>query len=72
MSLELTLLIAFVGLVTIRAILGDSGPISAFKKAGPRLGARIEVQMTTGRCFSVPRGASSIPCQSVISWNKKS
>lgn len=67
MSLELTLLIAFIGLITIQVMLGDRGPIGAFKNAGPALGARIEVQMTTGRCFSVPE-TGVIPCQSVIEW----
>lgn len=67
MSLELTVLIAFIGLVTLRAMLGDSGPIGAFKNAGPSLGARVEVEMTTGRCFSVPKGSGN-PCRSVIPW----
>lgn len=66
MSLELTMLIAFIGLLTIRAMVGDGGPITAFKNAGPSLGARVEVQMTTGRCFAVPKGGS--PCSSTIIW----
>ncbi len=67
MSLELTVLIAFIGLVTIRAMVGDSGPIGAFRSSGSSLGARMEVEMTTGRCFSVPRGGASA-CTSVITW----
>lgn len=67
MSLELTILIAFIGLVTIRAMVGDSGPIGAFRNSGSSLGARMEVEMTTGRCFSVPQGGGSA-CSSVIPW----
>ncbi len=68
MSLELTILIAFIGLVTIRAMVGDSGPISAFRNAGPSLGARVEVEMTTGRCFSVPRGGGGGACRTATAW----
>ncbi len=68
MSLELTVLIAFIGLVTMRAMLGDAGPIAAFKNAGPSLGARIEVEMTTGRCFSVPKGSPGA-CTQVLTWD---
>ena len=67
MSLELTILIAFIGLVTINAMVGDNGPIGAYKNSGPSLGARLEVEMTTGRCFSVPRGGGSA-CSSVTTW----
>jgi hypothetical protein len=67
MSLELTVLIAFIGLVTLSAIMGDSGPIAAFRNAGPSLGARVEIEMTTGRCFSVARGAPGA-CTSVTTW----
>ncbi len=67
MSLELTVLIAFIGLVTISAMIGESGPISAFRNAGPSLGARVEVEMTTGRCFSIPRGGGGA-CNTVTTW----
>lgn len=70
MSLELTLLIAFVGLITMNVLLGDSGPIGAFRKAGPSLGARMEVEMTTGRCFSTPKGAAGQACNTVILWEQ--
>ncbi len=66
MSLELTVLLAFVGLITIRVMAGSDGPIGAFKESGPSLAARVEVQMTTGRCFTVP--ASGTPCANPITW----
>lgn len=66
MSLELTVLLAFVGLITIRVMAGSEGPIGAFQRSGPSLGARIEVQMTTGRCFTVP--AQGSPCRNPITW----
>lgn len=67
MSLELVVLIAFIGVVTIGTMVGKNGPIAAFKNAGPSLGARIEVQMTTGRCFSVPQNQLGA-CRSVTTW----
>lgn len=66
MSLELTLLLAFIGLLTISAMVGPNGPIGAFRNAAPSLGARVEVQMTTGRCFAVDRSGRA--CQDVIAW----
>lgn len=66
MSLELTMLVAFIGLVTMRLMLGDAGPIGAFKNAGPSLGARMEVEMSAGRCFSTTQGGSA--CSSVVTW----
>lgn len=67
MSLELTVLLAFVGLLTIRVMAGGDGPRGAFERAGPSLGARVEVQMTTGRCFAVPKQTS--PCnEAVVRW----
>ena len=66
MSLELTLLVAFIGLVTMNIMLGDSGPIGAFKNAGPSLGARMEVEMTAGRCFSTPQNGTA--CTQVLTW----
>lgn len=66
MSLELTVLLILVGLITVRVVAGDSGPIGSFKNSGPSLGARVEVQMTTGRCFTVPAGGT--PCANPITW----
>lgn len=66
MSLELVVLLAFVGLITIRVMAGGDGPIGAFNRAGPSLGARVEVQMTTGRCFAVPHGGKA--CANTITW----
>lgn len=66
MSLELTLLVAFIGLVTMNVMLGDSGPIGAFRNAGPSLGARMEIEMSAGRCFSTT--SNGTPCEQVLTW----
>lgn len=69
MSLELTVLIAFIGLLTMTALLGNNGPRAAFINAGPSLGARLEVDMTTGRCFSLPKGSGgSGACSRATTW----
>ena len=67
MSLELTLLIALVGMVFISA-LGDSntGLKAQFQNNKPALAIRMEKNMTTGRCFQVAKNAGTAPCNSTI------
>ena len=67
MSLELTLLISFVGLIFLSA-LGDSetGLKAQFQNNKPALAIRMEKNMTIGRCFQVARNAATVPCQNTI------
>ena len=52
MTIEVILLMAISLFVTLGAFLGSSGPQATFKSSGPRLGARIERNVSTGSGFS--------------------
>jgi hypothetical protein len=54
MTTEFVLLLGLFAFITAGAMLGESGPANVFKKSGPRLGARIEQHISTGRGFKVP------------------
>lgn len=66
MTLELTLLISLIGLVVLRAFSGPQGPVNTMVNFGPRLGARIEKSMVTGRCFQVAPNGASEPCTTML------
>lgn len=51
MTLEVTLLLGMFAFILGGAFFGDSGPLKVFQNSGPRLGARIEKHVTTGRGF---------------------
>ncbi|MES2962627.1 MAG: hypothetical protein V4760_01975 [Bdellovibrionota bacterium] len=51
MTTELVLLISIFVFLVARAFFGDHGPLKTFESSGPRLGARIEQQLSTGRDF---------------------
>lgn len=51
MTMELVLLLGLYAFLLLGAFLGDSGPIQTFKKSGPRLGARIERNISVGDGF---------------------
>lgn len=53
MTLEVTLLIGMFAFILGGAFFGENGPMQVFKDSGPRLGARIEKHVTTGRGFKV-------------------
>ncbi len=57
MTLEVTLLLGMFAFILGGAFFGESGPLRVFKDSGPRLGARIEKHVTTGRGFVVEGGA---------------
>lgn len=63
MTLELTLLMALIGIMFVSA-LGDSedGLLAQFRDNKPALAIRMEKQMTVGRCFEIQRGGGQ-PCQ---------
>ena len=52
MTLEVTLLASMFALILGGAFFGESGPMRVFQDSGPRLGARIEKHIATGRNFS--------------------
>ncbi len=51
MTTELVLLLAIFAFVIGGVFFGEKGPIATFEKSGPRLGARLEKQLSTGRSF---------------------
>lgn len=51
MTLEVTLLMGMFAFILGGAFFGESGPFEVFKDSGPKLGARIEKHVTTGRGF---------------------
>lgn len=52
MTLEVTLLASMFALILGGAFFGDNGPLRVFQSSGPRLGARIEKHVATGRGFT--------------------
>lgn len=58
MTTELVLLLCVFAFVTAGAIFGPKGPFKVLANSGPRLGARIEQQMATGRQFKVSSGGA--------------
>lgn len=67
MSLELTLLISFVGMIFI-SFLGNSenGLKAQFQNNKPALAIRMEKNMTIGKCFQVAKNAGSVPCDGTL------
>lgn len=51
MSTEYILLLGIYGFILLGAFVGDKGPGATFQDAGPRLGARVERNIATGRGF---------------------
>jgi len=51
MTTELVLLLGIYAFIILGVFLGDSGPMATFKNSAPRLAARIERDITTGRGF---------------------
>jgi len=53
MTTELVLLLSIFAFVTAGAIFGPKGPFQVFAKSAPRLAARVEQNLATGRDFKV-------------------
>lgn len=51
MTTELVLLLGLYAFLLLGAFLGDLGPIETFKKSAPRLGARVERNISIGDGF---------------------
>lgn len=64
MTVELVLLLGIYAFLVIGALLGDLGPIETFKKSAPRLGARIERNISTGDGFRQSADGKG------VRWNK--
>ncbi|MGE0529335.1 MAG: hypothetical protein AB7G93_19650 [Bdellovibrionales bacterium] len=55
MTTELVLILGIYAFLLIGAFLGDLGPIETFKRSAPRLGARIERNLSIGDGFRESR-----------------
>ena len=51
MTIELILIISLWATILLGVFFGDVGPIETFRRSGPRLAARIEKNLATGRNF---------------------
>jgi hypothetical protein len=51
MTVELVLLLSIFAFVILGVFLGPMGPIETFKKASPRLGARVERNIEVGHGY---------------------
>ncbi len=51
MTVELVLLLTVYAFIVLGVFLGDLGPLETFRKSGPRLAARVERNITTGKGF---------------------
>ncbi len=60
MTTELVLLLGIFAFLLLGAFLGDLGPIETLKKSGPRLGARIERDISTGDGFRQSRDGKGV------------
>ncbi len=54
MTVEVTLLLGIFAYLMIGAFLGERGPQQIFFNSAPRLGARVEAHIVTGRGFVEP------------------
>ena len=51
MTVEMVLIVSLWVYIILGVFLGDLGPIETFRRSGPRLAARIEKNLSTGRQF---------------------
>lgn len=65
MTTELVLLLGIYAFLVLGAFLGDLGPIQTFKKSAPRLGARVERNISVGDGFRT-QSSDNAP----VSWIK--
>lgn len=64
MTVELVLLLSIFGFMIIGVFLGPLGPIETFKKASPRLAARVERNLSVGDGFRKSKDGKG------VSWIK--
>ena len=61
MIVEYILLIGLFVFILMGAFSGDKGPAQVFKDSAPRLGARVEQQLSTGQAFNYPPNNWQVP-----------
>jgi hypothetical protein len=60
MTVELVLLLGLYVFLLLGAFFGEFGPVETFRKSAPRLGARIERNISTGDGFRTSRDNSPV------------
>lgn len=61
MTVEYILLLGLFVFLLLGAFMGDHGPRAIFKQSAPRLGARVEQQISTGQSFPFPANSWNAP-----------
>lgn len=56
MTTEAVLLLGLFAFLLLGAFVGENGPKQIFARSGPRLAARLEGELTTGKNFLGPDG----------------
>jgi hypothetical protein len=59
MTTELVLLLSMFVFLVLGSFIGENGPRNTFKQSGPRLGARIERDISTGEGFNGKGGKAN-------------
>lgn len=59
MTTELVLLLGIYAYILMGVFFGEFGPLETFKKSGPRLGARIERDISVGYQFQGRDGSKA-------------
>jgi hypothetical protein len=60
MTTELVLILGIYAFLLLGAFLGDLGPIETFRKSAPRLGARVERNISVGDGFRTSTDGSGV------------
>jgi hypothetical protein len=61
MIVEYILLVGLFVFIFMGAFTGEKGPMQVFKNSAPRLGARVEQQLSTGQAFNYPPNNWQVP-----------
>lgn len=61
MILEYILLVGLFVFIFMGAFTGEKGPMQVFRDSAPRLGARVEQQLSTGQAFTYPPNNWQVP-----------
>lgn len=56
MTTEFILLLGLYAFILLGAFLGEKGPMSTFKSAGPRMAAKLEKDVSVGKGFRDSQG----------------
>ncbi len=61
MTIEYILLFSLMAFLMMGAFIGEKGPMKVFENSAPKLGARVEQQLSTGSEFRGLQSAWQVP-----------